>query len=408
MVKTFSNRIREALKFLRYVFAYRRTLWYLLRKRGISATWNFLYVKSFVAAGGEGTGRWLYSMLIEPIFRWFPSLAMHLVPYPNTIEVEITNRCDKRCLICEHTYWNEPNKDLSFDEFKLIVSQFPKLKWVNLTGEGDAFLNRDYLKMIEYMKKRGAAVFLVDSFDLIDESVSEQLVSLGVDGIWISFDAATKVTYEEIKLGCSFERSINNIKKLLEIKRRMGSPIPELCFRYIVNKLNVQEMPQFIELVRSLGTKNELGDGSQVEFAGLLVFPAVEHLFVEEIPDEIINATITTAADMGVKVSFAHSSKSNLPPLECCRAWHEPYMMMGGYVMPCCAVLQNNSRDFLREHAFGNILQAPFKDIWYSERYKNFRAIIPKSNEKVPILCRGCRAYNTTMREQAYGVSSDI
>ena len=403
-----SQKLAERLAVVGKLLAYRRTIGYLLKKRGIRAVYNFLYIKSFVMAGGEGTGNWISKILIEPLFRISPSLATKLTPYPFAVEIEITNRCNKKCIICEHTYWHESNQDLSFEEFEKIVHQFPRLKWVNLTGEGDAFLNKDYLKMIEHLKAKDIPVFLVDSFDLINREIAEKMIQLGVNGIWISWDGATKETYEKIKVGCKFERSLNNIRNLIELKRKMNSPIPELCFRYIVTTLNVHEMPQFIELVHSLGDRDSLGDGSSVEFAGLLIFDEVKHLSVEEIPEDLLQATMKKAEELDVHMWFAHSSKSRLPPLERCRAWSEPYIMMGGYIMPCCAVLQNNDRGFLRKHAFGNILETPFKEIWYSERYKKFRQMIPQKDEKVPTLCRGCRAYDTSYREKRYGVSKEI
>jgi MoaA/NifB/PqqE/SkfB family radical SAM enzyme len=400
--------MKTMLTSIKSLLAYKRTIGYLLKKRGIRAVYNFLYIKFFVIAGGEGTGNWIVSRIMEPLFRASPDLATKLTPYPFTVEIEITNRCNKKCTICEHTYWHEPNRDLSFEEFKKIVEQFPKLKWVNLTGEGDSFLNKDYLKMIEYLKKKNIPVFLVDSFDLVDKQLAERLIEIGVDGIWISWDAATKETYEKMKVGCNFEKGLNNIKNLIALKKKMRSPIPELCFRYIVTTLNVHEMPQFIELVHSLGDRGALGDGSGIEFAGLLIFDEVKHLFVEEVPEDILQDTKKEAKELNVHVSFAHSSRSKLRPLERCRAWAEPYIMMGGYVMPCCAVLQNNNRDFLRKHAFGNMLETPFKEIWYSKRYKKFRQMIPKKDEKVPILCRGCRAYDASYREKRYGLSEEI
>ena len=39
-----------------------------------------------------------------------------------------------------------------------IVDQFPKLIWFNPTGEGDAFLNRNFLKMLRYLKSKSIAV----------------------------------------------------------------------------------------------------------------------------------------------------------------------------------------------------------------------------------------------------------
>ncbi|MCM8781701.1 MAG: hypothetical protein NC828_01400, partial [Candidatus Omnitrophica bacterium] len=176
------------------IWSYKRTLFYLLKKRGLRAAFNFIYIKTLVPTG-EGAGAGAF-FLIGPIIKRIPALA----PLPRYVEFEMTTVCNKKCIICEHTYWSEPSIHLSFGQFKHIAEQIP-LKWVNLTGEGDAFLNKDYLKIIGYLKRRDVCVFLVDSYDFIDENVARKLVEMGVDGIYTSFDAGTKETFEKIKVG---------------------------------------------------------------------------------------------------------------------------------------------------------------------------------------------------------------
>lgn len=82
------------------------------------------------------------------------------------MEIEVTTVCDKQCIFCEHTFWKKEEQEsrhLSFEEFKFIAGQFPVLRWVNLTGEGSAFLNKDYFKMISYLREKyDTAIYLVD------------------------------------------------------------------------------------------------------------------------------------------------------------------------------------------------------------------------------------------------------
>jgi MoaA/NifB/PqqE/SkfB family radical SAM enzyme len=401
------NNLNEKIKYLRRrVFSYRRTLWFLFRNKGLRAAFNFLYSKSFILAGGEGTASWFF-LPFMPLIRLFHWAKPYIYPYPSQVEIEITLKCNKKCILCEHTYWDEKPEELSMDDFRKIVDQFPKLKWVNLTGEGDAFLNRDYIDMIEYLKRKDVVVHLVDSFDLIDEERARRLIDLGVDGIWVSIDAATKETYEKIKCGCDFERSMKNLRRFIELKKEMGSPIPELCFRYVVTSLNVNEMPQFVDLIASLGTREELGDGTVVEFVGLLKFKEVEQYYLEDIPEDICCETIKRAEEKGIYVTFSHANPE-LPHIKHCAAWSEPYIMMKGYVIPCCAILQSNSRDFLKEHSFGNLLEKPFREIWGSKRYRDFRKLVCSGNGPVPILCHGCRAYDSKERLKTCGVSKEI
>lgn len=386
------------------ILNYFPTYWHYLKKGRINSLCSHLYVKLFVKEGEGSLG--VLTKTVEKILKPF-GLSHLIAIYPRNIELEITSRCDKKCLFCEHTYWNEPKWDLTYENMIHITSQFPKLKWVNLTGEGDSFLNHDYLHIIKHLKSRSVAVYLVDSFDLITKDIAEKLVEFGVDGIYISFDAATKDTYEFIKKGCEFERTLENISNLIEIKKRVHSPIPELCFRYVVNTKNYHEMPDYLDLIHSLGTNKEIGDNFTIEFVGLLYYPQTAEYFLEKIPDEIMQEVARRAERYNFRIMYSHPGK-DIPPLDACSAWVEPYIMMGGYVLPCCQVLQTNDRDRLRKYAFGNINEIPFQDIWYSERYRTFRKIIPDPKGLVPILCQGCRAYDTSKRIQEYGVSLDI
>lgn len=385
---------------LRVGWRYKRTGWYYLRKKGIRSFLNFVYTKTIVPTG-EGSGELVY-YFVGGLIRKFPVLAL----YPSYVEIEITTKCNKKCIICEHTYWDEMQQDLSMEQFKHIVKQFPTLRWVNLTGEGDAFLNKDYIKMIEYLKKKSVSVYLVDSFDMITPEISKKLVDLGVDGIYVSMDASTKETYEKIKVGCNFDRSTGNIKALVDYKKSVGSPVPELCFRYVMTTLNYKESPGFIDLVRGFGTWKELGDGSKIHFVGLLSFPQIEKYNMKVLPEGTEKRLIEKRKEVKdcVDVVFAHVESVGLPSINRCLAWMEPYIMMGGYVLPCCVVMMANKREWLRGHCFGNVYETDFKELWESDRYKKFRESVNKADAPVPLLCKGCRAYDTKEREEKYGV----
>jgi len=385
----------KIIKILALPLRYKKSIWYLIREKGLKSVINFLLVKYCIPdEGGE------YSIL-NPLLTKFPFLT----PYPFKIEVEHSTICDKRCIICEHTYWTEKSERYDFEKFKMVIDQFPNLKWINITGEGSSFLNPDFIKMLEYLSLKDVSINFVDEFDFIDEEKARKLINLRVNCIWVSMDGATKETYEKIKVGCDFDKAISNIKRMLELKKELGSPFPTICFRFIVNKLNYVEIPKMVELVHSLG---DLGEGSKLEFAGILKFKEIEDFYMPEIPENIVDEALEKAKNLKMRVTFCHAEEEKLPSITRCGAWAEPYILMGGYVLPCCAVLMSNKRDFLRKYAFGNLFEKPFKEIWYSERYRKFRSLVPRKKGEMPILCANCRAYNTEEREKKYGISREI
>ena len=379
---------------------YRHTLAFYLKTHQYTSLGNFIYTKTFLPTG-EGAGELAY-YAIGPVLQHLPQLA----PFPRNIEVEMTTRCNKRCIICEHSWWKESSRDITYDEFVSLAEQYP-LRWINITGEGDAFLNKDYLRIIAYLKRRHVATYLTDSFDLIDNVTADALILSGVDGIYISMDGATKETYESIKIGCNYDKVISNIKNLLTTKQSLNSPIPEICFRFIITKKNVHEMADFVETIRKLGPKSSWGDGSKIHFAGLLDYPEIHNLYLDEIPNENIAKTVQASKQPdALPVVFAHSEKTTNPSMNRCLAWMEPYFMLvpEPVMIPCCAVMMANSRAKLVEYSFGNYMKEKARDVWNNKYYTWFRRTVTNPYMPVPELCAGCRAYDTTQRIKEHGV----
>lgn len=349
-----------------------KRLIFLLRNKGIRYTYSYIHFCIF-----WGTK----SPPLINLLHWFTS-------YPSYIEIEVTTRCNMRCTMCEHTYWNEPIRDMSFEEFKGIVDQFPKLKWIGLTGIGQSFLNKDFLRMLEYVKAKAVYVELYNTFYFVDKKISEALIRIGVDRILVSLDGATKETYERIRIGSNFEKVIKNIKHFIWLKKKMDAHFPELDFHYIVTKANMREIPQYIEMVHSLGSK-----GSKIQFTMMLhEFEEIKDLFVK-VPEEIIQRAEQKAKELEIQLIWNANVPKAKPPLSQCLEWIMPFIFVTGHVIPCCAGNEANRRDFQKETSLGNVFEKSFKEIWYGEKYKRFRRMLYKG--EVPVQCENCPLYNT-------------
>jgi len=310
--------------------------------------------------------------------RRFPTF----IPYPECIEVEVSTACNLKCIMCEHTYWKEPVRNMSFKEFKYIIDQFPKLRWIGLTGIGESFLNPDFLKMIEYVKSKGIWIELYDSFFLINEKISDRLIDLEVNRIYVSIDAATKKTYEKIRVGSNFETVIRHIRHMAEHK----GTYPRLDFHYIVSKLNIKELPEFVELVKSFNL-----DRTEILFTRVLHdFKEVRHLYTE-IPNKIIRETERKAKKLEIKIKWGADVPKIKPPVKNCMAWLQPFIFVTGHVIPCCAGNEANKRELQKKCSMGNIFKIPFKDMWNSENYKLLRNCI--RNNKMPAFCTSCNIF---------------
>ncbi|GEM_PF-533947 len=383
--------------------AYSRTTGFLLREYGLQAAAKFVGAKVLVPVG-EGAGAAAY-FVVGPLIRKYP----HLAPKPRWLEIEVTTICNKRCTFCEHTHWGRTQeaKHLWIDEYRHILDQ-ANLTWVHTTGEGSSFLNPDFYRILAENRKRNIPHYFVDHFDDVTEQDMDRILSCDVSGIYISIDGASAETYNPVRIGCDFDRVVGNVRKFIDMKMNRRLHLPELNFRMVVTNENVHEMPDFVELVKSFGGKRELGGGARLDFVGVLNFDENEQKFADTIPYAIYRETIEKARACEFNVLLSHIEPSQNPPSSQCICWLEPYVLMGGDLIPCCTVLMSNNREYLHSCAFGNLFNQSLDEVWNSERYREFRRIITDDSKPVPGFCVNCRGYDTSVRARENGIRWDL
>ncbi|MGA2128775.1 MAG: hypothetical protein ABSG76_21805 [Xanthobacteraceae bacterium] len=78
---------------------------------------------------------------------------------PVCLYLETTNRCNLPCTTCPRTFEElEPPANMSFDLFRRIVDQYPKIARVVLHGIGEPLMVPNLPRMIRYLKDRGTYV----------------------------------------------------------------------------------------------------------------------------------------------------------------------------------------------------------------------------------------------------------
>ena len=201
---------------------------------------------------------------------------------------------------------------MTFDRFRQLMESMPRLRWLNMAGIGSNFLNRDFGRILEYARQKHLNVNFVDEFDFFTEEHCRQIIALGINSIYISFDAARKETYETIKKGCDYDRAVTNIRTLLRLKKELKSPFPVVHFRFLLNTLNFQEMPDFVDFVAALPDR---GARARLEFIGMITFPEVEQYYLplDQVPEDIVARTYERAISHRIHLYLSHA-KAALPP----------------------------------------------------------------------------------------------
>ena len=360
----------------------KHAIW-LIKKRRFREIYNYAWVRTL-----WWSPFWQRILLVKlwPITKHFFSQS------PPFLEVEPTTRCNIQCAICENTYWNEPGYDMSFEKFKSIVDQFPRLKWIGMTGIGSSYLNKDFINEVEYIKSKGTIVELIDSFNHIDETMLRRIVDMGVDIQWVSIYAGTKETYEKACKGANFDKILNNIKYLIKYKKERRSEIPVLNLHYIVSNINKHETELWLNKVAEMDPKRD--SIYEVLFTPLLApFKEVKQYattFTKEEKEQLINK----GRELNIKVWFNDVINDAKQPVKGCAMWIMPFIFATGHVMSCCLINEGNRREFEKATALGNVYEQSWKEIWNGEYFTSLRNMLRKN--QIPVFCQGCPGFDTT------------
>jgi MoaA/NifB/PqqE/SkfB family radical SAM enzyme len=91
---------------------------------------------------------------------------------------------------------------------------------------------------------------------LLTGALVEHMVGCDFHAIGISLGAATKATYERIRVGARSERVLDNIRMINRVKRRNASEIPHLNLNFVIMRSNVWELSAFVALAHDLEVPN--------------------------------------------------------------------------------------------------------------------------------------------------------
>jgi len=167
--------------------------------------------------------KFILSFYKTQLLRHFPFLWSHAEIRPRYANINITDRCCFRCVMCEE-WKNMPKDELTTQEWKDFFGQLKKahIKEIILSG-GEPLLRDDLPDLIRYANGIGFKVSLVTNGYLLDEGKLDALVSSGiasisisVDGIGNDFESVRGVegSYQKVEKACFLISELARKKKI--------------------------------------------------------------------------------------------------------------------------------------------------------------------------------------------------
>ena len=293
----------------------------------------------------------------------YESRKIILQSTPKGIGIGMHYNCNADCVFC----LGGKHANASLDVFKRFFEQrlysvLPRAEYINFCGFGEMLLMPEAKELLGYINKKVPNVNKIITTNGIplSDAICDRLVASKYD-IQISLQASTPQLHKWLTRTQSFERILKNIERLRSI--RPGKENPALSLVFIANTLNIENLPDFVRLARSIGVDDVLCNYMTAYTPAHLKLSC---FFKQDLTNAKLDQAQRIAEDLGVRLKlppkFGNNGHGN-GRIVCNDPWQYFYVEREGSVLPCCYA--GSHIDYLNKK--------DFSDIWNSEVYQSLR-----------------------------------
>lgn len=277
--------------------------------------------------------------------------------YPRDIWIEITNRCNIRCVMCPQKAITREKMMMSLNDFKTIIDQvYINKPRILLHVLGEPLLNKNLCTMVKYARSKGCWVGIHTNATLLTEEKSIKILKSGLDYISFSFEYCTPEIYESLRQGAKFRQVKSQIDNFLILCKKNNS--------HICTRIEIIKMPETEKYISGF----------------------IEYWQAKRIDQIAIRPVGSWLGLIGNQDTEDKKKFGNKP---CSSLFDQCAILVDGTVVPCC-------KDAAGRLPLGNIFRQPFFDVWNGSLYRNLREkhlknTIPKENICYNCYHRECR-----------------
>lgn len=174
--------------------------------------------------------------------------------FPQRVTLELTNRCNVSCTFCPRRFMTGPQGDMDIGTATRLIEEMANHLPVTLVPffRGEPLLHPGWMEILSYAKRKGLGpIQFTTNATLMDRRASEAILDLGLDFISFSVDTTDPVLYEQTRRGAVYEKVLQNILYLVEIREKRGSRIPEIQVSAVETAMHQQGMDAFVDFWRT-------------------------------------------------------------------------------------------------------------------------------------------------------------
>lgn len=323
--------------------------------------------------------RWYRSVYVTSRRTWHE--AAHVLPV--VAQVEPTVRCDLACTFChsQELRRTRTSPDMTLEQFKHVIDELHFLVGLGIVGMGEPTLHPEFARMVEYANRKGIRTQTVTNCNRHSPEISRQLVSIGLRQVRVSIDGATAESYEKGRKGARFERTLDNLARLVSCRGKRK--YPRIIVQMLPFDYNYREMPDLVRLCARTGVDHISIQARLTDWGKDSYIQNTLHSGGDSIGEDFErHLAVARQIASGEGISFEVLRHLYNDRNRCPKPWREVYISTTGDVVPCCAIADPRIR------SMGNLFNEPFAAIWNNKAYRAFRRAMLSG--KIPRCCFQC------------------
>jgi radical SAM protein with 4Fe4S-binding SPASM domain len=288
----------------------------------------------------------------------------NLPEFPYIIDIELTNLCNFRCLMCPTgNHSQERPQGLMPDEvFHRILDEIRgRQLGLRFIRWGEPLMHHHVIEFLTAAKKDGHLVHLNTNGSYLTPEMADRLLAVPIDSLKFSVQGVDRDSYREM-------RNIDFFDKLLETAamlhaKRGDRERPFLQISTTVTNESQALQNAFLERV------GQICDATNI---GATNFDWLDLKAVRLKPSEIEL----------LKTLMKQDSVQRVHP-ECPEVFDKLSINWNGLVTACCM----DSNDLM---VIGDVMKQPLSEIWRSERLNEIRRLLAEMRHDELDLCKHC------------------
>lgn len=317
--------------------------------------------------------------LSVPLFMVQSRFPQSYIPAPASVIIEITNRCNLKCLMCVRRYWDPDANtlgDMTYEFFERnILVHLKPYQHVNLQGVGESLISENFLPMLKACKNLGCGTtFITNGVSL--KKYADVLVSIGVDEIRLSIDGTESM--KKIR-NITINKVIEAIDAVNEAKIKYKRKQPAICINYVLTRDTLPELPELVEIVSARGISKIIvvhliiHDSNLIEQSVIPIYSEAKHY---------LDIATSAARKYGIDLELPPEPGSKCI---CYQPFRMIYVNWYGDVRPCCMSTINEKGALL----VGNLNDSTLPELWNNTYMHKLRKslITEKQMLEMCVLC---------------------